>query len=812
MKTRSLPLVLILLLVFLVLWNNKLGAESDLLKEIQDWQSYTNTTYLYNITSHEDKIYLSTCGGLSIYSTLTDDYKVLLKKDGLINNDIRCTHYVDTTNVLWIACYNGGISRYCNGKIIRPYFENDGLLCLQVNQIIDDGHYIFVATNKGLTVFEIISSTEDPILHQNYTIRNGLCNNIVKCIALDEQNRLWVGTNSGLSYVNIDSIDIASAWRSFSSSTSNLTNDKITALFYADNTIYIGTEQGISYVIDNAVRNLSFPYADYSISSLIVDSTGCIWASLGIWSENDLSYQNTYGIIKQETFIWGHWTEDDSDIINSISKLIIDNQGRIIASSWGEGFFIYNAEQDVWEKYKQNCIGFNFVSTLMVDSKSNLWCGSGIKGYSTSVSSKGASKFDGTIWTSYNRKNSPISSDNIMYIMEDNHKRIWFSGGWGSGPVGSGVSILENDSIWTYINSSTIPSFSSNNMPFLDQDKEGNIWIGAYGEGVHILKTDSTYYEFAVPFNASAVNVPDMWTMELIDNDAWFGCRYSGIRYWSGGTGFPVTNGEHWHKCPGFYSTSCFDIDSEKTDWGYNIWAATESGLIHYDGYNWHKYGNIIKLQYWNGYYWQDEQYYWVDEQGNYEPHLASGIISTINTVFVDPFGRKWLGTAGGGISVLDKYNQSFTNITTDNSPLNSNNVLSFAYDKHSGRLYIGTTGGINSVLIGRTSDMMTEVSHLYNIKVYPNPYFLNPSYKKEFLKIENHSGEGEVIDFPPDAITYIYNFNGDLVRKLKVNEFSKFEWDGKNSANKEVASGIYFYVISNDGKEFASGKIAVLR
>ena len=47
---------------------------------------------------------------------------------------------------------------------------------------------------------------------------------------------------------------------------------------------------------------------------------------------------------------------------------------------------------------------------------------------------------------------------------------------------------------------------------------------------------------------------------------------------------------------------------------------------------------------------------------------------------------------------------------------------------------------------------------------------------------------------------------------KLKENDFSRFEWDGRNKSGNLVSSGIYYFVVTDSDGNVERGKIAVLR
>lgn len=88
----------------------------------------------------------------------------------------------------------------------------------------------------------------------------------------------------------------------------------------------------------------------------------------------------------------------------------------------------------------------------------------------------------------------------------------------------------------------------------------------------------------------------------------------------------------------------------------------------------------------------------------------------------------------------------------------------------------------------------------------YPNPF--NPSTCIKFM-INN---EGN------DVQLKIYNVRGQLVREFKYNEFEvngnfyKITWDGKDTLNRDTASGIYFYQLIIDEKKIDTCKMLLLK
>lgn len=87
--------------------------------------------------------------------------------------------------------------------------------------------------------------------------------------------------------------------------------------------------------------------------------------------------------------------------------------------------------------------------------------------------------------------------------------------------------------------------------------------------------------------------------------------------------------------------------------------------------------------------------------------------------------------------------------------------------------------------------------------EVFPNPF--KPSARHSFIYFRNFEG----------AITIrIFNIAGELMRTLEVPAGAPqpYPWDVKDEDGKELATGVYIYVITNSGGDKVSGKVSVIR
>ncbi len=93
---------------------------------------------------------------------------------------------------------------------------------------------------------------------------NGLVSDICKCIFLQD-HFLWVGTNKGISKVDLDK----PGYPIINYSTSDgLASNVINAIYVEDSTVYVGSPEGVTYFNEKAVRSISS--CDLKIQSITV--------------------------------------------------------------------------------------------------------------------------------------------------------------------------------------------------------------------------------------------------------------------------------------------------------------------------------------------------------------------------------------------------------------------------------------------------------------------------------------------------------------------------------------------------------------
>jgi len=787
---------------------------------VQNWQSYTSLNNVYQVAkSDQDKIIVSTWGGIIYFDLITEEFINSDIVDSKLDKDIKCIDFIDAKDELLLGSNNSGVYRYLADEESVTLNADIGLSSEKVNCITHFEENIYVATPLGLSVFKEIEDFAIPLLINTYTSQDGLSDENVKKIQI-AGNYLYCMVEDALDYVHVDSLAFSSAWGTIPLHTTNISlND----FFIKENRIIIGTDKGLMSSIDAPEFNdISFIFEaeinNKSIFPVYIDSTDDIWFGFGKWNDANLNIEQTgeYVIAKiHENSLELYANMVDEYLTKQIYS-INEINSKIILSTWGEGLLILDEEG--WKKFKPNCIMCNYVKDMEITDKGVLWVVNGFEGdYLSSGGTKGVSTFDGSNWVNYSSKDSPLRSDNLYSINVDSQGRVWL-GAWYTnedGPNGwkNGITIIDPlNSDWYALNRSGFLHFNEENNTWqnlntdyiisspvvgIESDGLGNTFIGCSGEGVFVFNDESmNRLDF---FQLGDISVPRGSDFIFTDENMFIGDFFSGLRYWNSRE-IPVSELAIRPTPSDISGTGINDLALFDNQDGKQLFIASNTALYMYDFENWHKYDTDVKRKIYEG-GWENDQLYVVSQTRLYGSELTSP-----TALFADPFERIWIGTKDNGITLFtpdESYENEFKVYNTENSPLLSDWITSFAYDPVSGVLYIGTINGVNSVEIGRSVKTKTSMKETI---VYPNPF-----YPEKGEKVHIVNGSNGIFPLGENSCS-IYDLSGELVITLSENDYYQFDWNGQNQAGGKCAAGVYFYVVSCSAGEADKGTIVLMR
>lgn len=146
-------------------------------------------------------------------------------------------------------------------------------------------------------------------------------------------------------------------------------------------------------------------------------------------------------------------------------------------------------------------------------------------------------------------------------------------------------------------------------------------------------------------------------------------------------------------------------------------------------------------------------------------------------------------------------------NLDGTDIPIASLCVYSYNQAKKEWEKLPSTVNKITKTVIGKTTHFSlfalfgAPASDLAGIKVYPNPF--KPSKGHTYVKFDNLTENTRI---------RIFTLAGDFVFEKEDIDFGDFIWTAVNQSGKEVASGVYICMITNDLGEKKILKIAVIR
>ncbi|MFH2202328.1 MAG: hypothetical protein ABIJ96_04395 [Elusimicrobiota bacterium] len=177
--------------------------------------------------------------------------------------------------------------------------------------------------------------------------------------------------------------------------------------------------------------------------------------------------------------------------------------------------------------------------------------------------------------------------------------------------------------------------------------------------------------------------------------------------------------------------------------------------------------------------------------------------------------------TAALRFSRLDRDNDN----RVDGTTVRVDNLAIYVYDAASASwkrdFPSGVAGDDYSTVIGYTPHFSLfglfspSAGDLSAVRVYPVPYKPNggnPDEGKPYSAGDSTSGI--LFDnLTPSSKIKIYTVNGSLVWESRlISAGGIYRWDARNGDSREVASGIYFAVITSDGENAIVRKIAIIR
>jgi ligand-binding sensor domain-containing protein/serine phosphatase RsbU (regulator of sigma subunit) len=426
-----------------------------------------NDDYVYTLAeTASGEILTGTDNGINIISQNTNKVTgVISMRNGLPDNIVK--HLEVSGNRLWIGMDEKGL---CTYDLTKHRFEqllswNFGTLNTFTLRTADE---CWVSTkDNGVIKFELKGNKVISV--KQYSSQNGLPDNATSIVYSDRERNIWIGYPGGLL------LSSSSACEFINKKSEGFDYGNVFS-FVADskNRYWAATQQGlicmkhsengklISTKILSEIREVQ-----NAIISVYVDKQGFIWAGTygyGVFRidpENNTfkKFDNTNGL-------------PDNNILHITGK-----DDLIWFATAGGGAASFNLTNNNFKIYNSsNGLGSNYLYSIFIDSKANIWFALDGKGVSVIKNGKIAASF----------LPDSLAVNTVYAIAEDKYEALWF--------LTSDKGLLRfNGKNFKFFNETN--GLKTNNVRSIVSDKSGNI-VTSSNEGIQIFDCDAGGFEF----------------------------------------------------------------------------------------------------------------------------------------------------------------------------------------------------------------------------------------------------------------------------------------------------------------------------
>ena len=474
-------------------------------------------------------LWLGTLAGLSRYDGRKFvNYSI---QNGLIDNQI-FSLAADKTMGLWVGTL-GGIN-YFDGIKFHSYPFKEEMSENPVTAIGQDltGNLWLTTSGSGICKF-------DGSNFEYFTEENGIVNNNVRALCVDDKGLVWFGTKNGLCFYNGRGFKTLDTTTHQPRNVSNIFMDR-------KKNLWISTfGEGVYRYDGRTFKN--YGEADGLINnwvrSAIEDSNGNIW------------FATRYGLSRFDGKTFTQFTEQEGLPVDNSNIVFEDKERNIWIGSEGKGLCKFLDEKFSYLTTKDS-LSSNVVMSILEDRDQNLWFSTFGKGITKKTVAKKKCKVCTTIYTT----DHGLNSNNIWASLKDRDENLWFC-------TSDGVSKFDGRTFTSY---STDQGLDARIVYSAGEDHKGNLWFGTT-QGVSVF--DGQHFR---NYTAGVDNIGrEVRNITRGKNNVlWFATRNGLFKY----------ERDHFSRyttLDGLCNNTLFSL---AVDGDTNLWIGSNAGINYYDG------------------------------------------------------------------------------------------------------------------------------------------------------------------------------------------------------------------------------------
>ncbi|HBB00410.1 MAG: hybrid sensor histidine kinase/response regulator [Bacteroidetes bacterium GWD2_45_23] len=289
----------------------------------------------------------------------------------------------DEKEQLWIGTVEGGLNLKRKDQESFTHYTSSSTARLSHNSVsalsMDGEQRLWTGTwGYGVTLLNMNDADKGPVKYINTGNYPGFFLDFVGALSYDKlNNAMWIGTNQGLFYYDIEKDSLQKPFRD---NLSDHINGIIGSMIDSDNQLWLGCSEGV-YVIDlNKPRDSFFSYDHLKykldnpqsklverITSFCIDTDGILWLGsdgFGIYKRTI----NDDGSYSFQSFTTSHGLAN-----NNVKGLLEDDKGNLWISTIN-GLSCYNKKTDSFTNYyeEDGLVSGQFYWNAYIKTKSGL--------------------------------------------------------------------------------------------------------------------------------------------------------------------------------------------------------------------------------------------------------------------------------------------------------------------------------------------------------------------------------------------------------------------------------------------------------
>jgi diguanylate cyclase (GGDEF)-like protein len=544
----------------------------------RDPDSISSDNVLSILEDNQKRLWIATDGGgLNLFNPTKHTFSnITFQKDSLLtpSSDRLQALYLDSEGNIWIGYREGNFSRFNPKTLEFQHFYTDVLLSdvrrqARVTSITEDTDSIYFATDgNGLLKLDKSNYTLSRFFTES---KNPLFSDRLTQVFIDAQERLWLTSfDAGIS-VSENGGQTHHTWQYQESQTHGIASNFVHSIYQdKKQRIWLGTEMGVS-LLNSSGDFTTFTETDgigsRKILSILQDPSGIMW--FGTYSGITKGIEIPFEQIDRGLA---------SEIVLGFAETASSKGERTIWVAGYDGLTQLDSEGQVQHVLNAHSVpALNDTRVMTVSGDNNiLWFGTRDGGLGRlNVDSKVLKYF-----VHAPDNDESISFNGISSILPDEHGNLWvgtFGGGLNYLPYGSDkfVSYRHDPRDTRSINSDRVLS--------VYRLEDNRLVVGTVS-GINIFNPTSSDFDRIEhePDNFDSLSAPMAWAFYQDDAEQlWVGTQGGGLNQWRKKDLNALNNHfSRYNSANGLPSSHIYSIQADEMD---NLWLSSTAGLSRFN-------------------------------------------------------------------------------------------------------------------------------------------------------------------------------------------------------------------------------------